>query len=300
MAISKTNAADAIPQVWLGRAIGVLSANLVMGALVRRDADNEVANVGDTINVIKRGALTVRDKAEDTDVTADAPDNTKVAVVLDKHKYVAWHVEDEASATAVADGLNYVSDAAVQLAEAIETDLLALHADVATAIGTAGTDLTKSTIIGARKALNDQKCPQMMRNLIVSTKDDAALLAIDDFVRADARGDDGTALEQARLGRLYGMDTYMSQLVDVTSGSPDTTHNIAFHPAAFMLAMRPLPLPRPGSGAIGTYIVDPVSGVAMRYTIQWDSDALKMKHVLDVLYGVRSIDEDRLAVVVNG
>lgn len=296
--ITATSAQVAIPQFWLAMALGHLKANLVMGRLVRRDADNVIAELGDTINITKRGSLTVRDKSEDTAVTADAPTNTKVAVKLDKHKYVAWYLEDTASAKAIDDALNYVQDGAAGLAEAIESDLLALHASVANEVGTAGTDISLATLLQARKQLNDQRCPMMGRSIIVSSKDEIALLDTDRLVEADKRGDSGEALSEAQLGRIYGFDAYMSQLVDVTAGSPDATHCLAFHGNAFMLASRPMPLPEAGSGAVGEYLVDPELNIALRYTRQWDATELKTKHVIDVLYGVQAIDEDRLAVEI--
>ena len=74
--ITQTSVDPAIPEFWLALALGYLKANLMMARLVRRDGDSAVAEHGDTINITKRGGLTVRDKAEDTDVTADAPSNT--------------------------------------------------------------------------------------------------------------------------------------------------------------------------------------------------------------------------------
>lgn len=300
MAITTTEAAVAIPEFWLAEALGKLKANLVMALLVRRDADGEVAQQGDTVNIIKRGSLTVKDKASGTNVAADSPTNTKVAITLNQHKYVAWHLEDNASAKAVDDALNYIADGMLGLAEAIESDILALYTDIANSVGTAGTALDEATILAARQQLNEQRCPMQGRSLIVSPKDEVALLAIDKFTRANERGDGGMALSEASLGRLFGFDTYMSQMVPVIAGTPDSTHNIAFHGNAFMLATRPLPLPAPGSGAIGSVMVDQDLGIAMRYTRQWDSGQLATKHVIDVLYGVKSIDEDRLAVEVLG
>lgn len=298
--ITTTEAADAIPQFWAAQAIGALSANLVMANLINRDASNEVATVGDTINIVKRGAVTVKDKSANTNVVADTPTNTKVPVVLNKHKYVSWHLEDNASAKAIADAVNYVQDGMMAIAETIETDLLELYASIANDVGTAGTDIDDTTLLQARLQLNVQKCPAMGRNLIVSPKDEIALLALDKFTAANQRGDGGNALTEAELGRIYGFNCYMSQLVPVTAGTPDTTHNIAFHRDAFVLAMRGLPLPEAGSGAIGSVIVDPRTGITLRYTRQWDSDALATKHVIDVLYGVAAVDEDRLAVEVLG
>lgn len=300
MPITTTQVADATPQFWAAQAIGALSANLVMANLINRDATPEIAKAGDTINVTKRGALTVKNKNAGVDVAADSPANTSVQVVLDKHKYVAWHLEDEASAKAIDDAVNYVQDGMIAIAEAIETDLLELYASIANDVGTAGTDIDAAAILAARLQLNLQKCPAMGRNLIVSPKDEIGLLSLDKFTSAEKRGDGGNALTEAELGRIYGFNCYMSQLVPVTAGSPATTHNIAFHRNAFMLAMRALPLPPAGSGALGSVINDPRTGITLRYTRQWDSDALATKHVIDVLYGVAAVDEDRLAVEVLG
>ena len=294
--ITQTSVSPGTPQFWLALAIGYLRSNLMMARLVRRDADALVAERGDTVNVIKRGALTVRDKAEDTGVTPDAAANTKVAVVLDQHKYVSWHLEDTASAKAIDDAVNYVSDAAAGLAEAVESSLLGLYTTIANDVGTGATDIGYSTILAARKQLNDQKCPMMGRQLIVSSKDEISLLDEARLVEADKRGDSGEVLREANIGRVAGFDIYMSQLVDQTAGP--VFHNMAFHGDAFMLVSRTLPMPEAGSGAIGEVMVDPETGIAMRYIRQWDGDELKTKHILDVLYGVKEIDEDRLAVEV--
>lgn len=296
--ITSTQTGVATPEFWLALGIGYLKANLMMARLVRRDVDRQVQQVGDTINIIKRGSLTVRDKAEGTGVTADAPANTKVAVVLDQHKYVAWHLEDLAGSLAIDAAVSYVEDGMAQLAEAIEAELLKLHSDIANSVGTAGTDLSSAALLAARKQLNDQLCPMGGRQVIISSKDEVALLDEDRLIEADKRGDQGQALREALLGRLYGFDVYMSQLVQTSGAAPVNTHNIAFHRNAFCLASRPLALPEPGSGAIGSIVVDEDTGIAMRYTRQWDSDELKTKHVIDVLFGVKSIDEDRYAVAV--
>lgn len=299
MSITTSEAGPAIPEFWLAEAFGHLKANLVMGRLVRRDGDEAIAQEGDTININKRGSLTVRDKSEGSSVTADSPSNTKIDVKLDTHKYVAWNVEDRAGDKAIEQALDYVQDGMEGLAEAIDEDLLELYSDAGDDVGEAETDLDYSTILDTRKALNDLKCPVRGRNLVVSTKDEIALLDEDKIVEAHKRGDDGTVLEEATLGRIAGFDTFMSQLVAETGDSPTTTHNLAFHQNAFILATRPLSPPQEGTGALGTVLVDEDLGVAMRYTRQWDSNELRTKHVIDVLYGVKSVDADRLAIEVK-
>jgi hypothetical protein len=293
--ITDAEAADAIPKLWLATAIGHLKANLVLGRYVRRDGDEAVAEQGDTVNIVKRGALTVRTKTANTAVTPDTPTNTKIAVVLDTHEYVAWHAEDVTSDKAIRQGLDYAGDAAMKLAESMEAKLLGLYTEIANEVGAGGAGLDEAAILAARKKLNELRCPMMNRLLITSPAAESDVLALDKMTRADARGDGGAALREGSIGRVHGFDVFMSQLVATTGA---TQHNIALHPDAFMLVTRPMPLPEAGSGAIGVVMVDPDLNIALRYTRQWDSDHLKTKHVIDCLYGVKAVDEDRLAVEV--
>jgi hypothetical protein len=268
-----------------------------MANLVTRDASEEVAEQGDTVNVIKRGDVTVRDKTEGSDITSDSPSNSKVPVVLDTHKYVSWELEDNASSKAVDNALEYIEDAMIGLAEVIDQDLLDLYSDVANDVGTAGQDITDSTVLDARQQLNDQKCPMTGRNMVVSSKDDRALLAIDKLT--DPRSvEGGQALREAQIGRLHGFDVFMDQNVRTSGSSPLITHNLAFHRNAFYLVSRQLEQPEQASGVVSSTMVDPVTGIAMRYLRQYSIKGLATTHVLDVLYGVKSVDEDRYAVEV--
>ncbi|MEM1350006.1 MAG: P22 phage major capsid protein family protein [Myxococcota bacterium] len=298
MAITTTEVDPGIPEFWLAQAIGFLRAQAMMARLVRRDVSDQVQTVGDTVNIIKRGSLTVRDKAEGSAITSDSPADSKVAVLLDRHKYVSWFVEDRAASVAVDAAIDYIEDGMGGIAEAIEADLLGLYADIANDVGTGGTNLTLATLLAARQQLNVQRAPMQGRALIISPKDEVALLNSELLVAADKRGDDGKALREAMMGRIYGFDAYMSQLVPSTGSGPATTHNVAFHRNAFALVSRPLGMPEQGTGVRATVMTDPVTGVAMRYTRQWDSTQLATRHTIDVLYGVKSIDEDRHAVEV--
>ncbi len=134
MAFITTNeAGDAIPSFWLNEVLEEYRANTLVSRLVRRDFENETGGIGDTINILKRGAVSVKEKTQFTDpterpVVPENPSNTKVAVTLDKHKYVSWRVEDNAGAKALSQGLNYIRDAIPALVEKIESEILAEYA----------------------------------------------------------------------------------------------------------------------------------------------------------------------------
>ncbi|MFB6374493.1 MAG: P22 phage major capsid protein family protein [Bradymonadaceae bacterium] len=296
MAIGDTEADPAYPEFWLNEAHQYLRANTVMPRLVRTDLDDELAEEGDAVNITELGGLTVRDKQEDTSITTDSPSNSTVQVTLDQHKYIAWTLEDTADAKAVDEALDYLSKSIALLAEEIDKELLGLYSSVATQVGSAGTDVREGTVIDARQKLNDLKAPMGDRALVVSSKDEASLLEVDKFTEASSIGNEGEAIREAQLGRLYGFDTYMSQLVQETGSSPVQTHNIAFDPDAFVLASRPLPQPTEGATSVAQE--DSETGIVMRYTRQYSIDKLATTHVIDVLYGTKAVRADELAVEV--
>ena len=80
----------------------------------------------------------------------------------------------------------------------------------------------RSYLLEARKVLNDNMAPMAPRNLILGTSAETALLNTELFVSAEKRGDSGSALEEARLGRILGVSTFLDQNVsDVTAGTAD-------------------------------------------------------------------------------
>lgn len=188
--ITVTEVDVAIPEFWSATALGALKANTVMTQLVRRDFDSEVATRGDTVNVIKRGGLTVNDKAKNTKVQLQTPSNSKIPIVLDKHKEISFLIEDVASAKAIDDAINYVEDASIAMGETVDADLLALYTSAGSSVGAAADDLDVATIVSARKTLNDQKAPQRGRVLVIGSGPEASLLNKTQFTSSDFGGGD--------------------------------------------------------------------------------------------------------------
>lgn len=285
------------PIFWLSTAIGALRKNIVLTRLVRRDMDTIVANEGKTITIPKRGSVSVRTKAAGLPITSDSPTSTGVDVTLDTRKYVSWAIEDGASAKAVKDGVDYVTDAMIGLAESVDADVAAQYTNFTTEVGTAGTDIDQDTILEARLSLNTLLCPQTDRFLVVSAKDEISILREPQFVSSDKRGQAGIdALTEAQLGRIYGFDVYMSQSI-VSTSAPTTYHGWAACPHAVALASRALPLPEAGSGAIGMIMPDPVSGLVFRYVQAYSATDQAMIRTIDCLYGLATVDV-RMAVEV--
>lgn len=295
---SNTEASDAVPEIWLATALEKFRDKIILAALVQRDVRDDPAEKGDTISVNERGALSAQDKGEGSDISPEAPSNNKKSLTLNTHKYVSWSMEDVASSLAVEDALEYTEDAVDALVEAIEADLWALYSGITPQAGTAGQDITETTVLATRKTMSDNNVPGDDRVFAVSTKDTENLLGTDKLTDADKRGDEGQALRDARIGRAYGFDFMESNVVPTTGSNPTTHHNIAFHPRFATIGMRPLELPPEGSGATASYIVDEETGIALRMIQSYDHKAMGVIMSLDILYGVK-VFQDTLAVHVK-
>lgn len=65
------------------------------------------------------------------------------------------------------------------------------------------------------------------------------------------------------------------------------------------MATRPLPLPPPGSGALGTYMVDPRSGIGMRLVQSWNNTTGSPQISLDLLMGFNAMRPEHGVCIIN-
>ena len=66
----------------------------------------------------------------------------------------------------------------------------------------------------ARGRLNANNAPlDEQRHLVLSAMSETGLLKNEMFIKANERGDGGEALENARLGRILGFNTWLAQNV---------------------------------------------------------------------------------------
>lgn len=193
----------------------MLINNLVFPNLVYKDFSNDfVAGQGAKIQVRKPAKLVAKEFNEETGVEAQDVKDASVEVALDKLATV--DVEFSAMQKAVnVDDLNrvFLEPAAVALAEKINNDGLDLYKFVPTSVGTAGTTPAALTdLAAARKQLNAQKVPVAGRCAVWDTEADAAFSVIPAIVNAEKSGSTD-ALREGSIGRVMGLDNYMSQAV---------------------------------------------------------------------------------------
>lgn len=282
-------------------ALRVLRKELVLVKRVRKDYSAEVAQHGKVVTIPKFGSLAANDKTLGSNVTVQDATSTSVNVTLNKHKEATFIIDDFDRAIARNDLLaGYMGSAMAAVAEKVEDDLFALYSGLSGSIGTGGTDLTAAVVRLARKTLMDNKAPRGDRTLAISTKDVSALLAADSqFLASYNNTSDKTKLEEGIIGRYMGFDVMESQAVPVVSGTPDVTHNIAFHKDAFALVTRPLDAAVPeGMGVVVQNVTDPESGLAIRVVLSYNKDRLGVQCTVDLLYGVAEV-RDELAIDVK-
>lgn len=192
-----------------------LIENLVFPNLIHKDYSNDfVSGKGAKIQVKKPVILEAKEFDESAGTTAQDVKEQSVTVTLDKLATV--DVEFGAVERAVnVDDLNrlFIEPAAVALAQKINSDGLELYKDIPYTSGTAGTaPSTLAALADVRKTLNAQKVPVSGRVAVWDTEADAKFTTIDAIVNAEKSGTT-QALREGSIGRVFGLDNYMSQAV---------------------------------------------------------------------------------------
>ena len=220
-----------IPEIWANMGLAILEENMVAAALVHRDFSDEVANFGDVVNTRRPGQFKIRRKGDNDPVLGQDANTVNVRVPLDQHFYTNFTIKDGEASKSFQDLVDlHLLPAMQNVARAIDRAILGrVHSYLVNAVG--GLDAlsganARDTILDARQKLNENKAFVQGRHMVVSPASETSLLKTDLFLRANERGDDGTALEEASLGRLLGFDFWLDQNVpstrvvdsDVTAG----------------------------------------------------------------------------------
>lgn len=204
-----------------------------MARLVHRDFSMQVANFGDVVNTRKPSSFLMKRKTDEDSVANQDAVVTNVPVPLNQHVYVTFTIKDGEASKSFQELVDiYLKPAAQTIANSVDRILLGqVHQYIGNSVGNLrGMDSTngKAYLLAARQLMNENKAYPNGRSLVLSPESETALLNTDLFVKANERGDDGTALSEARLGRVLGWDTYMDQNVPgVTLASTENSGETA-------------------------------------------------------------------------
>lgn len=192
-----------------------LIENLVFPNLVYKDYSNEFArNLGDTIQVRKPVVLEAKEFDAASGVEMQDIQEDSVPVKLDKIATVDVEFSAIESATNLNDlNRQFLEPAAVALAQKINSDGMELYADIPYMAGTAGTTPDGLDDLAAlREKLNENKVPVSPRYALWDTAADGKLVTVPAIVNAEKSGSTA-ALREGSLGRVMGLENYMSQAV---------------------------------------------------------------------------------------
>lgn len=295
MAITSANVAQAIVKLVAAEALAPLMGNLVLGNLVNRDYEPTLAQAGDTVNVPLPPVLVANNIAEAGTVTQQSPNLGNAQIVLNQHAEATFTIPDVTKILAVPDLLRtYLQPAIIAIAESIETSILNLYPlfTANTATG-AGTTMDEARIDLAETELFSSKVPATQQKyLTVSATAYGAMRQIARFTEYQTVGPDGqpSSMITGSLpgagplganGRIKDFLVFRSQFV----AKPSTTYyNLAFARDAIGLAIRRLPMPIPGTGAIAEYA--DLGNFGMRVVMSYQPGTLAQQFTVDCLYGV--------------
>lgn len=290
--ITTTLVDDSIPVIVAAQALGYLRANTVLARLVNRDYENEVATYGQTVKIPYGGALSVNDKAANTAVTRQVPDDAAHTLTLNKHKEVTFLLEDIAKAFARPDWFaTYAADAMSVMAEQIDSDIAALYSGFSQSID-ATSGLGEDDFRNARRLLNSAKAPATQRYAVLHEDADYEALGIEKIVNRDYTETLGSMAADSMVGRFMGFDLFMDQKIATASSE---AKNLFFHRNAIVMASRPLP-PAPANAGVQQSVMSE-DGVGIRVTVGYDKDLLGVQFTIDCLYGVAELRDNHGVVV---
>lgn len=227
-----------IPQVWSNYSVAILKSKMVASELFFRDFQDEIQDFGDTVNTRKPSKFTVFEKSDADPITIQDASSTNIAVKLDQHPHVSFKIKDGEQSLAMEDLIQYyLEPAMIALAERTDAKCLGMLYGFLGSNTVGGTQsggqagsiggLTNANYAAALTELglrmDTNRCPDDIRHLIVTPNMKRLILQNTLMVKANERGDMGTALRTANIGEIYGFEHWMCQNAPSFAGTFDTT-----------------------------------------------------------------------------
>lgn len=232
-----------------------------------------------SVKAPRRTQFAAADKAENAALTAQELTFASDTISLNKHKAIYSALERIASVQSMEDvAAEILVEQAKELALQVDKDIIvqlklasAAAPDHILDYANSPTDTLQQTdILEARRLLNVQVVPMSDRFLVVSPDQEKAMLAIADFVRADAYGN-ANGLMNGELGRIYGFTV----LMHTSLSGVDT---LAYHKSHAGWASQ----------------LDP------EFKTDFNVPKVADEYLLHMIYGVSVLDSGKRGVYFNG
>lgn len=229
------------PNIWAKEVLRARESKLVLVPLVKH-YDRDIKSSGQTVEIPNLSNLTANAKVANTQVTLQAPTETKQTLTIDQHFETSFVVEDFADAQSAYDiASEYTQKAGYALAEKMDKTLaIAMTAGFTQTVGTFGTPLSDASILTANQFLDNAKAPADERYLIVTPQGKKELLSIDKYIRYDAIGVGGSAnsIRNGKIGEIYGIEVMMSHNLVYVDTTVDENNHLLFHKESTAIAIQ--------------------------------------------------------------
>lgn len=287
--INSQTLTTAIVKLIASRFIPALRAKLYLASLVNRDYEPVIQNAGDEISVPLAPTMNVNNLAEGDAVTPQNPAPGQARLTLNCHIEATFGMTDIARVLSSVNAFDmYFGSSISAMASRMESDICGIYPEMTfnNPVGTAGAAaLTEADIDNAEKALFDALIdPAIPRYLMVDSTAYSSLRKIPRFTEYQTIGD-GSAIATGVIGKVKDFNVLRSSMISKTTLAGTTTsHGFGFVKDSIMMAVRKLPAPLPGTGAIAEYVE--LDGYAFRVTISYDANHQIQQVTVDSLYGI--------------
>ena len=243
--VNKTNADKFIPEIWSDEVVAAYKANLVLANLVRKMSFK--GKKGDTLHIPKPTRGSAAAKAANTQVTIQANTETEVQVSIDQHFEYSRFIEDIVETQALSSLRSfYTDDAGYALAKKVDDTLIALgksfgdgdasdwthsasyYIDSSTGLTAYALDTVVTgdvfTDAGFRKLIqlmDDADVPMDGRKFAIPPSLRNAIMGIDRYNSSDFV--DGRGVNNGQIGKLYGIDIYVSSNMPTIETAADNS-----------------------------------------------------------------------------
>jgi hypothetical protein len=284
------------PSLIASRGLATLYNSTVLAGLVSRDYDSDfTGSQGDTVTVRKPAVFAAEAFDRSAGITVQNATEGSDTIVLNTIANVSFLVVDEDMTLEVDDFQGRLLAPAMEaINQKVDGDLAEALVDAAEGVGGGGsvtwTSSKPNTVLtgetGAKAKLGRAKLPTTERYAVFSPEAAGVCLSDDLFVRADASGST-QGLREASLGRLFGFDTYESQVLGSTNNDAGQADGVAFHRSAVTLASRPLMKPR--GVADSQSAVESFRSLGLRVVYSYNNTYKQDEVSVDMLYGVKAL-----------
>ena len=228
----RSDLAEVIPNIWGQRYNDYFKASLI-GAGFFTDRSGELAGGGDVLYTPVYSAMTANTKTQQSEVTLQQADPTKVTLTVQTHKEVSFMIEDIDAARIKASYVTMDAQAkngGYEVGASLESAIFALFSGFTGSVGASTTALADSEILSAIAQLETNKVSNIFGGDVAffmhPTVFWTQVQALDKFSVNNLTPTQDPVAHKP-VGKLYGIPVYTSPYISYISGSAGRNNALA-------------------------------------------------------------------------